>query len=214
MLGFAVPGLGRSSTTEWTIEGGHLAERNQLFVMIALGESILATGASISGAARFDTPTLLAMLAAFAGSVALWWIYFDTAGRDGTHAIEHAADPGKIGARFHYVHVVLIAGVIVSAVGDELVLHHPGEHVDAAAAAVLVGGPLLYLAGNAAYKRIVYGGLPLSHLVGAALLIVLWTIASLTDRLMVEGLTTLLLIGVAVQQSLFRRRLPAPQPRG
>jgi low temperature requirement protein LtrA len=214
MLGFATPGLGRSSTTEWTIEGGHLAERNQLFVMIALGESILATGASFSGAAHFDTPTLVAMLAAFAGSVALWWIYFDTASGDGTHAIEHATDPGKIGARFHYVHVVLIAGVIVAAVGDELVLHHPAEHVDAAAAAVLLGGPLLYLAGNAAYKRIVYGGLPLSHLVGATLLIVLWAVASLTDRLMVEGLTTLVLIGVAVQQSLFRRRLPAPQPRG
>ena len=48
--------------------------------------------------------------------------------------------------------------MIVAAVGDELVLHHPAEHVDDAAAAVLLGGPLLYLAGNGAYKRIVYGG--------------------------------------------------------
>jgi low temperature requirement protein LtrA len=212
MLGFAVPGLGRSTSADWTIAGGHLAERNQLFVLIALGESVLATGESFSKAAHFDVPTLIAMLVAFTGSVALWWIYFDTASRDGTRAIEHAADPGKVGARFHYVHVVLIAGIIVAAVGDELVLHHPAEHVDGAVAAVLVGGPLIYLAGNAAYKRVVYGALPLSHLLGAMLLVVVWTFASYTDRLMVGGLTTLVLIGVAVQQSLFRRS-PTPLTR-
>jgi low temperature requirement protein LtrA len=214
MLGFAVPGLGRSASTDWTIDGGHLAERNQLFVMIALGESILATGASFSSAAHFDAPTLGAMLAAFAGSVALWWIYFDTASRDGTRAIEHAVDPGKIGARFHYIHVVLIAGVIVAAVGDELVLHQPAGPVDDAAAAVLVGGPLLYLAGNAAYKRIVYGALPLSHLIGAALLVALWPLARQVDRLTAGIVTSLVLIGVAVQQSLFRRAPPPAQPRG
>ena len=194
MLGFAVPGLGRSSTLEWTIDGGHLAERNQLFVMIALGESILATGASFSQAPHLDLPTTLALVAAFAGSVAMWWVYFDTASRDGTRAIEHAADPGRIGARFHYVHVVLIAGVIVAAVGDELMLQHPAEGVDAAAAWVLLGGPLLYLAGNAAYKRVVYGHLPLSHLVGGGLLVALLPFALHTDRLMTGGLATLILI--------------------
>ena len=209
MLGFAVPGLGRSATSEWTIDGGHLAERNQLFVMIALGESILATGASFSGAAHFDLATVMALIVAFAGSVAMWWVYFDTGSRDGTHAIEHAADPGKIGARFHYVHVVLIAGVIVAAVGDELMLHHPGEPMDRAAAAVLIGGPLLYLAGNTAYKRIVYGGYSLSHLVGMALLLALVPLAFVTDRLMVGGLATAALIVVATMQTLHPRK-----PRG
>ncbi len=207
MLGFFVPGLGRSASTDWTIDGGHLAERNQLFVMIALGESVLATGASFSQAPHFDLPTVIALMAAFAGSVAMWWVYFDTGSRDGTEAIERSADPGRIGARFHYAHVVLIAGVIVAAVGDELMLRRPGERMDAPAAAVLIGGPLLYLIGNTAYKRIVYGGASLSHLVGMVLMLALMPLAFVTDRLMIGGLATLVMIGVATMQTLHPRKV-------
>lgn len=201
MIGFALPVLGRSSTSEWTIEGGHLAERNQLFVMIALGESILATGGSFSQSPHLDAPTLIALFVAFAGSVAMWWIYFDTASEDGSHAITHSDDPGRIGAYFHYIHVTLIAGIIVAAVADELVVHHPAHHVDLATALVLVGGPLIYVVGNAAYKRIVYGRWPLSHLVGMVLLLALFPAAFLTDRLMVGGLTSVVLIVVAIWQT-------------
>jgi low temperature requirement protein LtrA len=48
-LGFRVPGLGRSTTNDWNVEGGHMAERCGLFIIIALGESILVTGATFSG---------------------------------------------------------------------------------------------------------------------------------------------------------------------
>ena len=209
MIGFALPVLGRSSTSEWTIEGGHLAERNQLFVMIALGESILATGGSFSQSPHLDAPTLIALFVAFAGSVAMWWIYFDTASEHGTHAITHSNDPGRIGAYFHYIHVTLIAGVIVAAVADELVVHHPDHHIDLAAACVLIGGPLIYLLGNAAYKRIVYGWFPPSHTAGIAMLAMLFPAAFLTDRLMVGGLASAILIVVAVWQS---RHAPA-KPR-
>ncbi|CAN5505184.1 low temperature requirement protein A [soil metagenome] len=208
MIGFALPVLGRSATSEWTIEGGHLAERNQLFVMIALGESILATGASFSSAPVLDAPTLIALAVAFAGSVAMWWIYFDTSSKDGSEAIEQSNDPGRIGSWFHYVHVTLIAGIIVAAVADELVVHHPHEHIDMASACVIVGGPLIYLVGNAIYKRIVYGGFPLSHIVGAVLLIALFPVSFVTDRLMVGGLTSLIFIVVAVWQTRHPRRPP------
>jgi low temperature requirement protein LtrA len=208
MLGFALPGLGRSRTTEWTIEGGHLAERNQLFVMIALGESILATGASFSASAHLDVPVATAFIVAFIGSVAMWWVYFDTSGRDGSETIEHSDDPGRIGALFHYVHVTLIGGVIVCAVADELVLHHPGEETDAATAVVLISGPLIYLIGNAVYKRIVYGAFPLSHLVGAALLIAALPLTMHTSRLAAGTATTAILVVVAAWQTFRPRRLP------
>jgi low temperature requirement protein LtrA len=214
MIGFALPGLGRSATTDWTIEGGHLAERNQLFVMIALGESLLATGASFSQSAHLDAQTLIAMVVAFAGSVAMWWIYFDTASAHGTHAIEHADDPGRIGAWFHYVHVTLIAGVIVTAVGDELMVHHPDGHVDLAAACVIVGGPLLYLLGNAAYKKVIYGWFPPSHVFGVAMLSLLFAAAFVTDRLMVGGFATLILIVVAAWQSRHAPDVPGGHARG
>ena len=208
MIGFALPVLGRSRTSEWTIEGGHLAERTQLFVMIALGESILATGASFSQSPHLDAPTLIALAVAFAGSVAMWWIYFDTASEHGTHAITSSDDPGRIGAYFHYIHVTLIAGIIVAAVADELVVHHPDGHIDSAAAGVLIGGPLLYLIGNAAYKRVVYGWLPPSHIAGCVLLLLLWPLAFATDRLMVGALTSGILIMVATWQTLHAPRAP------
>ena len=209
MLGFALPVLGRSATTEWTIEGSHLAERNQLFVMIALGESILATGGSFGQSPHLDAPTLIALFVAFAGSVAMWWIYFDTASEHGTHAITRSDDPGRVGAYFHYIHVTLIAGIIVAAVADELVIHHPDHHIDLATALVLVGGPLIYLLGNSLHKKIVYGWVPPSHIAGIVLLVLLFPLAFVTDRLMVGGLTTLILIVVAVWQTLRAPSAPA-----
>ena len=90
MFGLWLPGLGRSRTQEWTIEGGHMAERCQLFVIVALGESILVTGATIGHMANWDAPTLIAFLVAFLGSLAMWWIYFDTSSQAGTEAIVHS----------------------------------------------------------------------------------------------------------------------------
>ncbi len=202
MFGFALPGLGRSRSSDWTIDGAHLAERCQLFVIVALGESILATGAGFSGSKHWDVPTFIALFVAFAGSLAMWWIYFDTAGKHGSAVITGSSDPGRIGALFHYIHVTLIAGIIVSAVADELVIHHPAHHVDLATACALVGGPLIYLLGNAAYKKVVYGRVPLSHLAGVAMLVALFPAAFLTDRLMVGGLASLVMVVVAVWQSL------------
>ncbi|HVY04806.1 MAG TPA: low temperature requirement protein A [Burkholderiales bacterium] len=205
MIGFRFPFLGASKTSDWTIEGGHLAERNQLFVMVALGESILVTGATVAETAHWEAPILVAFAAAFLGSVAMWWMYFDTSSNAGTEAIVHSDDPGRIGSYFHYVHVAIIAGIIVTAVGSELFLAHPDGHMEARYVAVLIGGPLLYMGGNAIYKRIVYRRFPLSHLAGLAMLAVLVPFAWLTDLLMVGGLTTLILLVVAAWEALSRR---------
>src|SRR5918998_1726682 len=75
VVGFYTPGLGRSTTVVWTVEGRHLAERCQLFVIIALGESILVTGTTF-GEIEASVATVAAFVVAFLGSVALWWIYF------------------------------------------------------------------------------------------------------------------------------------------
>ena len=76
IVGFYVPGLGRSATTDWEVEGGHMAERCALFVIIALGESVLVTGATFAGLA-WTAEHIGAFLVAFAGSVAMWVIYFN-----------------------------------------------------------------------------------------------------------------------------------------
>ena len=210
MTGFRLPGLGRSSTADWTIDGSHLAERCQLFVIVALGESILATGAGFSGADHPGPATLLALAVAFAGSIAMWWIYFDTASEHGTHAIRTATDPGRIGALFHYIHVTLIAGIIVCAVADELAIHHPAHQADLPTLAAMVGGPLIYLIGNAFYKRVIYGWFPPSHLAGIVLLGLTVPIAFVTTRLVVATMTSMVLVIVAIWQS----RAAPSRPQG
>ncbi|VVA48825.1 Bacterial low temperature requirement A protein (LtrA) [Serratia ficaria] len=209
MFGFRLPVLGRSdSGSEWTIEGHHLAERCQLFVIVALGETILITGSTLSEMDAWSAPTLIASLVAFIGSLAMWWVYFDTSSKAGSHAISQAENPGQLGAYFHYVHVALVGAIIVCAVANELVIAHPDGRVQNATAAVLILGPAIYLLANALYKRLVYRRFPLSHLVGLIALALLAPAAYLTDLLMVNGLTTLIMVGVAVWESVSRGRTP------
>ncbi len=87
-LGFRVPNLGRSKTGDWDVEGAHLAERCGLFVIIALGESILVTGATFAEA-EINLLSVSAFLTAFVGTIAMWWIYFDVGAE---RSAEHIAN--------------------------------------------------------------------------------------------------------------------------
>lgn len=212
MAGFPVPGLGRSRTSDWTIDGGHLAERCQLFVIIALGESVLATGASFANAAHPGPAVWLAMVVSFIGCVAMWWMYFDTSSGDAAHVIEHADDPGRVGSHFHYLHVLLIAGVIACAVADDLVVAHPLDAVKLPYAVVLAGGPLLYLWGNALFKRVVYGRFPRSHAVGMLGLLLLLPLMPAVNLLVAGTLTTTVVVLVTAWEASLARRLAAVRP--
>ncbi len=70
-LGFHVPGLGRSSHTDWNVEGDHLAERCSLFIIIALGEALIVTGTTLS-TLKLNPLRVAAFVIAFVGSVAFW----------------------------------------------------------------------------------------------------------------------------------------------
>lgn len=207
MIGFALPGLGRSKTSDWTIEGGHLAERCQLFVIVALGEALLASGATLAKVKVWDIATLSALAAAFLGTLAMWWLYFGTSSKDASATIVRSDDPGRMGAYFHYVHAILAAGIIATAVGNDLVLAHPHDPVKTIYALVLSGGPIVYLVGSAIYKRVVYGGLPMSHIAGALALAMLVPMAVRTDLLTVGWLTTIVMLAVGFwEMHVLRKR--------
>jgi low temperature requirement protein LtrA len=197
---FWVPGLGRSNTTDWEIEGAHIAERCALFIIIALGESILITGATFAEL-PWNATTISAFLVAFTGSVAMWAVYFNVGAERASRQIASSDDPGRMArSGYTYIHLLIVAGVIVVAVGDELVLHHPGGHdghTDLRTAAAIVGGPALYLIGNALFKRLSTSILPLSHLVGLGLLAALAPAAAITTPLVLSVGTTAILIMVA-----------------
>ena len=89
---FWVPGLGRSAIADWDIDGAHMAERCALFVIIAFGESLLITGATFAEL-QWNRDTILWMLIAVVGTIAMWWVYFDTGAERAQHRIVHASDP-------------------------------------------------------------------------------------------------------------------------
>lgn len=202
IVGFHVPGMGRSSTTDWVVEGGHMAERAALFVIIALGESILVTGATFAGL-PWNAENIGAFLVSFTGSIAMWAVYFNVGAERGSQTIASSDDPGRLArSGYTYIHILIVAGIIVAAVGDELVLHHPHGHTELKAAIVLLGGPAIYLLGNGWFKWLSAPYFPLSHMIGLAMLGLLIPIATTASPLILSSATTAVLIIVAVWESI------------
>jgi low temperature requirement protein LtrA len=174
VVGFATPRLGRSRTSDWTIEGGHFAERCQAFILIALGESIVIIGATLSTMSHFTGTAIAAFAVAFAGSVALWWLYFDRTAEASAEVIARSDDPGRLGrTAYHLIHPVMVAGIIVAAAGDEKILTAPSIHALPASAWMILGGPALFLAGHAAFKYVLWRIVPWTRLAGIAALALL-----------------------------------------
>jgi low temperature requirement protein LtrA len=202
---FRVPGLGRSRLADWDVEGGHIAERCALFVIIALGESLLVTGATFSEM-EWNRTAWIAMLVSVVGSILMWWVYFDTGAERATQRIRKASTPGQQArSAYTYVHVIIVAGIIICAVADELVLAHP-DHGTTPAMVVILVGPACYLAGTSIFKWLTNDRVspPLSHLSGLVLLALLvWpTAAHLLSPLWLSACTSAVLGVVAVWESL------------
>jgi low temperature requirement protein LtrA len=198
---FPTPGLGRSSGSDWDISGGHMAERCALFIIIALGEAIIVTGAAYADLPQ-DVPTTLAFLASFIGSAALWWIYFDVGAKRGSEMMARTNQAGRLARDgYTYGHMPIVAGVIVTAVGDGLALDHPGQLASVGVILTLCGGPALFLLGNQWFKWMSSDQKypPLSHFIGNLLLTIVgmagWSIGVTT--LAMAWATTLVLVMTA-----------------
>jgi low temperature requirement protein LtrA len=169
---FWVPGLGRSTIREWAISGHHMAERCALFIIIALGEGIVVTGATF--AEQDIAPTnFAAFLIAFSSSVLMWWIYFDVGAKRGAQLIEHHHEPGRVARNaYTYLHMPIVVGMIGAAVADEMLLAHPVGPAERPLIAFLCGGVAVYLLGVGFFKRFAntFRTFPLSHMAGLALL--------------------------------------------
>jgi low temperature requirement protein LtrA len=207
--GYWFPRLGRSSTSEWTVEGGHMAERCGLFIIIALGESLLVTGATFSGL-EWTVGTVGAMLAAFGAAVAMWWIYFDRTAEFASQVIGHADDPGRLARlAYTYLHLPLVAGIILAAVGDERALDHPTGDTNLAVALVILGGPALFLTGHWLFKRAVAGHFVSAHVIAVATLGVALAGYPLATPAQLSVVATGVLSGVAAWSVVAYRRAVA-----
>src|SRR4029078_1902967 len=95
---FWIPRYGASSVADWVVEGGHMAERCAGFIIIALGESIVVTGATVAHL-TWTAETVAAFASAFVGSLAMWWIYFHKGAEAGSEQISKSREPGRVGRR-------------------------------------------------------------------------------------------------------------------
>jgi low temperature requirement protein LtrA len=196
--GFQLPIAGRTPTSDWTLAGGHLAERNQLVILIALGESVLAAGATFAGEAT-GFQTTFAFVAGFLMSVSLWGVYFIRLAEEAARTVAEAVDPTRVArSAYAYAHGIMVGGIIVAAVGIDLAIAHPTGQTATATAATILGGPGLYLAGNAWFNWSLTGIPPTSRLAGVAVLAALSPVALVLGPAALLALATLVVLGLAV----------------
>jgi low temperature requirement protein LtrA len=205
LLGHWTPGRGRTQPNEWELEPSHFVERVELFLIIALGESIVATSLTASHLPLTAT-RLLAVTVGFFITGALWWLYFHQhAERTLSELRAAAGERGRVGRRLSYLHVPLIAGIIVTAVANELVIAHPGRELGGAQLAALVGGPALYLLGSVAFKRWVLRIRSIKRLVATLLVAGVGVLGTVLPALAAWTLVLAILAGVAALEVVEQR---------
>jgi low temperature requirement protein LtrA len=199
VAGFYTPGLGRSRTADWTIEGGHFAERCQAFILIALGESIVVIGATLSGLPRITGAEIGAFAVAFIGTIGLWWLYFDRSAEAGARVIARSSDPGRLGrSAYHFIHPFMVGGIIAVAAGDEVVLSHPGTVGEVRVAWLVLGGTALFIAGHAAYKAVLWRHISWPRVAAVAVLALLALLAPHVSALVLGACAAAVVVAVAV----------------
>lgn len=195
---FRVPGMGPTDPTTWSVRGSHMAERVSLFLIISLGESIIVTGTAF-GELELDATTLLAFLAAFASTVLMWLLFFDRAERSATEYFASHTNPGMVAqTAYTYVPYLLVAGIVLTAVADELVLQHPLGHASTWTAGLICGAAAVYLLGNAFFRRATGGPWSAPHLVGVVVVLGVFLVRDAMTPLALNWVSNGVLLAVIV----------------
>jgi low temperature requirement protein LtrA len=206
VAGYWVIGRGRGATTDWDIEGGHFAERCQLFIIIALGESIVVTGATAS-AAGLSSTVLLCLVVAFVETAALWWVYFGASAEHAREKMSTCEDPGRLARdAYTYGHLPIVAGIIATAVGVDLLIAHPDESLHGVGLAMVLGGPALYLVGESLFRRRMTGSSNHGGLAVAAVLVLLVPVGGHVSALALSVIVAALLTSLAVLGRSLQRK--------
>ena len=207
---FWIPGRERLSPTAWEVETSHFAERFQLFVIIALGETVVITGATTSGL-EIDLARVTAFGLAFLSTAALWWLYFGYVATIAERRLELAEAHRTELARdaYTYLHAAIVAGIVLAAVGDELVIAHPTEQLPHDELAVAVSGPALYLLAHVAMRLRMAVTLSARRLGGAVACLAVGLVGLVAPALVVAALVVAVLVAVIVLERIAEARREA-----
>ncbi len=185
----------------------HFAERYSLFVIICLGESIVAIGV---GAARepLDADLVAAVTLGLLVTIGLWWTYFDRFAQVAEARLREHDDPVLAAAdSYSYLHLVLVAGIIIFAAGVKYVVHAASDPVHVAPRLALCGGVALYLIGHVAFRWRMVGDISYEEVVAAVALLVLFAVGGgFAAWVMTGAIAVILAVLCGVE---YERRLPA-----
>jgi low temperature requirement protein LtrA len=212
-LGWPVPGLGRTRIADWRISGQRLAERYQQFIVIGLGETILLTG--LTFATDFRPEEVAPTVVSFATTMLFWQLYFHRAGSLLPAAIEAAPRPARLGRSGIYTHLAMLTGILAAGVGQALVIKHPFDDLDPAWLAVILGGPVLFLAGRTWLEYEVFTRVSASRLIALLALGALAPATMFLPPLVATTAAAGVLAGLVVRDAIREWKQPpqAPAPR-
>ncbi|MHC5794815.1 low temperature requirement protein A [Lacisediminihabitans sp. FW035] len=200
------PGIRRrTETRNYEFAGEYLLERCRLFFLIALGETVI-TSATVFTQTSLDGLTLLALLVAITGTTAIWWSYFVRSEEEALDVLEETDDEAQIGRKAIYAIAVMLAGLVLVAVGDELSISHPDGKPSVAASIMLFGGPALYVLAQAVFQKRTKGRAVASRPIALIAFVIGGVVSLLLPTLAAATLATVIMVGVAVHDSLIEAR--------
>ena len=198
---------------QWPVRStAHFTERHGLVVILALGESILGIGAGVA-TEPIDTAILAGAVASMLICIGLWWAYFTDLARSAERAL--GALPTSLRGRvatsaYTYLHLALVAGIVLAALGLEVAMAHIGDSgaYGLFGAAALAGGVACYLAGTAAFARRLIGRWGVARLVFAGILVLsVPAVAVATPLVALSSVAVVLLLLFALELPARRRAL-------
>jgi low temperature requirement protein LtrA len=211
--GPTVVGMGEG----WRVAPEHFAERYGLVILIALGESMIAIG--VGAGFRLHTIELLAAALGFLLVSALWWLYFDVAAIFARRRLSELQGLDRANlARdaYTYLHLPMVAGIVLFALGLKTTLRHVGDELDPVPAVALCGGPALYLLAHVGflYRSIhrIFRRRTLAAILLLALIPVATAIPSLVALALVSGICALVVGYEAIGRREYRVRVRHPAP--
>jgi low temperature requirement protein LtrA len=188
----------------------HFAERYSLFVIICLGESIVAIGLSASER-LVDTDLIVAVALGLLATIGMWWTYFDRFASTAEARLRDHDDPVLAAAdAYSYLHLVIVAGIIIFAVGMKVTIHELGEPLADAARLALCGGVATYLLGNVAFRLRMTGAVAYAEATGAVALLAAFALGGGLSALWATAIVALVLAALCAVEMLE----PAPLSDG
>src|SRR4029077_4876783 len=155
----------------------------------------------------FDAQLVAGVTLGLLITVALWWTYFDRFATVAEDRLRTHHDPVLAAAdAYSYLHLVLVAGIIVFAVGVKLAVHDVGEDLGDAQSLALCGGVALYLVAHVAFRLRMVGSVGWEKLVTAAALLALYAVGADMPAWTIEGAVAVLVGAMCVFETVWARR--------